>query len=166
MTDTLLGDTQRVEIALAGSAEDFALARELIAEYAETPEVDRCIRDLEAELAGVSENYSLPGGWLWIASVGGEATGCAALRPLGDGAGEMKRLYVRPPFRGRKVGRALAETVIREAGGAGFGAVRLDTLPSMRAAADLYLSMGFREIPPYGKGSPPGAIFMEIPLNG
>ena len=166
MTDTLSEDTQKVKIALAASAEDFALARELIAEYAETPEVDRCIRDLESELAGVSENYSPPRGWLWIASAGGKAAGCAALRPLGDGAGEMKRLYVRPPFRGRKVGRALAEAVIREAGETGFGALRLDTLPSMRAAAALYRSMGFREIPPCGEEPIPGAIYMEISLNG
>ena len=86
------------------------------------------------------------------------------MRDIGDGIGEMKRLYVRPAFQGTGLGRALVERVIAEAKAAGYRALRLDTLPMMERAIALYRSLGFREIPPYGD-NPPEAICFELPLH-
>jgi ribosomal protein S18 acetylase RimI-like enzyme len=87
-----------------------------------------------------------------------------ALRKLEDGIGEMKRLWVRPAFRGTRLGRRLVEAVLAEARAAGYRAVRLDTLPSMRAAQVLYVSLGFVDIPPYNDHPIEGTRFMELLL--
>jgi GNAT superfamily N-acetyltransferase len=116
--------------------------------------------DVEAELA------ALPGGYdaILLARDGAEIVGCVALRPLEEGACEMKRLYVRPAGRGSGAGRALAEASIARARGLGYRMMRLDTLPRMDAARTLYLSLGFRPIERYNENPIDGVLFFELRL--
>ena len=145
-------------------ASDPEEVRELFREYQAELGVDLCFQGFDRELAELPGDYGPPDGSLLVASVDGELAGCVALRRLGDGVCEMKRLYVRPAFRRRRVGRALAETVIATARERGYGRMRLDTLPSMTEASALYRSLGFREIAPYYRNPVPGARFLELEL--
>jgi ribosomal protein S18 acetylase RimI-like enzyme len=88
--------------------------------------------------------------------------GCVALRQIGEGLCEMKRLFVQPAFRGKGIGRALAEAIIEEGQRIGYKLMRLDT--AMEPAKSLYESLGFREIPPYQHVPVAGVVFMELEL--
>ncbi|HEV3408343.1 MAG TPA: GNAT family N-acetyltransferase [Gaiellaceae bacterium] len=145
-------------------ASDPEEVRALFREYQAELGVDLCFQGFDRELAELPGDYGPPDGSLLVASVDGELAGCVALRRLRDGVCEMKRLYVRPAFRRRRVGRALAEAVIATARERGYGRMRLDTLPSMGEASALYHSLGFREIPPYYRNPVPGARFLELEL--
>jgi ribosomal protein S18 acetylase RimI-like enzyme len=104
---------------------------------------------------------------LLLARTGGELAGCVALHPLEAGVCEMKRLYVRPNYRGHGIGRALLNTVLAEARAIGYQRMRLDTVePVMQDAVRMYRAYGFREIQPYRKNPIPGALYMEIELAG
>jgi ribosomal protein S18 acetylase RimI-like enzyme len=116
--------------------------------------------DLEAELAALPGNYDA----LLVASRDGEAVGCVALKPLPDGACEMKRLYVRPAARGSGAGRALVEASIARARVLGYAVMRLDTLPTMHTARALYTSLGFRPIKRYNDNPIAGVLFFELAL--
>lgn len=131
------------------SAEDLSQARALFTEYAGSLGFDLSFQKFEEELAGLPGEYAPPRGRLILALDGDEAMGCAALRELTPVVCEMKRLYVRPAFRGKGTGRALAEAVIEEARGIGYRRMWLDTVPSMAAAIALYRSLGFHPIAPY-----------------
>ncbi len=148
----------------AESPEAIATARELFVEYQRAIGVDLCFQGFQAELEGLPGAYAPPPGRLLIASVDGKAAGCGALRPLGGDAAELKRMWVRPGFRGRGLGRAVAEALLQAARAQGYARVRLDTLPVMTEARALYRSLGFAEIPPYNDNPLPGAIHMELAL--
>lgn len=139
--------------------EELDAVRELFREYGESVGSPICFESFAREIA------SLPGEYicLLVAEEAGQLAGCAALREIGDGVAEMKRLCVRPAFRGRGLGRLLTERILGEARALGYQLLRLDTLPVMESALTLYRSLGFREIPPYG-GNPPEAICFELPL--
>jgi|SRR5271169_2447361 len=145
----------------ATSPADIETARALFVEYQESLGISLCFQNFDAEVASLPGAYAAPEGRLLLAFVGDAPAGCVAFRKLEDGICEMKRLWVRPAFRGIRLGRQLAEAVLSEARAAGYRAVRLDTLPSMREAQALYVSLGFVDIPPYNDHPIEGTRFME-----
>jgi ribosomal protein S18 acetylase RimI-like enzyme len=146
--------------------EEIRTLRALLREYETELAVDLCFQGFEQELAGLPGDYVPPRGALLVAEVDGAVAGCVALRPLDRDACEMKRLYARPAFRGRGVGRALAAAVIAEARRIGYARMRLDTLPVMTEAQALYARIGFHEIPPYRENPVPGTRYLELILTG
>lgn len=153
-----------MDVVEATSAADIERVKDLFREYEQSLDVDLCFQGFEQELAGLPGAYAPPRGRLLLAMDGGRAAGCVALRPLTSDTCEMKCLYVRPDFRGRHLGRRLAERVLTEARVIGYAWMRLDTLPSMKEAIAMYRSLGFEEIPPYYANPVAGALFMELRL--
>lgn len=154
------------EILRAQSPDDIKHARELFKEYAAWLEIDHCFQNFEKEMAELPGEYAPPNGRLFLASKDTEIAGCLAMRKIGESICEIKRLFVRPEFRGQGLGRQLAEAIIREAKQLGYQRMRLDTLPpKMNDAIALYRSLGFKEIEPYYHNPVPGAKFMELELR-
>jgi ribosomal protein S18 acetylase RimI-like enzyme len=153
-----------LSIRAASTPEDFALARTLFLEYAASLGFDLSFQDFDREIASLPGDYREPTGCILLARDGDAAGGCAAVRPLADEVCEMKRLYVRPEWRGKGAGRLLAEAVLREGRARGYRRMRLDTVPGMDKAIRLYRALGFREIDPYRKNPIPGALFFEREL--
>jgi ribosomal protein S18 acetylase RimI-like enzyme len=165
-------DTQQIPvIALATptTAEELETVRNIFREYAQGLGVDLCFQQFDRELAELPGDYAAPFGALLLATVDGEVAGCCALRPLDaadyPNASEMKRLYVRKPFRGFGLGRQLAEAALEAAREAGYACVLLDTLDEMEAARELYMDLGFHEIPPYYHNPIPGAHYLKAQLT-
>jgi len=138
--------------------------RALIEEYCRWIDPDLTFQEIEAELDGLPGDYAPPGGILLVGFIDDRLEGIVACRQWSAEICEMKRLYVRPTARGARLGRRLAETVIREARAIGYARMRLDTLPSMKEAFALYQTLGFREIAPYYATPIVGTRFMELSL--
>ena len=155
-----------LQIMQALDDEDVDHVRALFQEYAmEWPGSDLEAENFEDELTNLPEGYDPPHGRLLLAISHGQPAGCIALKQLGDGVCEIKRLYVRPQFRGLRIGRSLAEAIIGEARKIGYARVRLDTVQSMEMAKSLYRSLGFKEIDAYNDKQMRGTIFMELTFN-
>ena len=161
-----MNELSLTKIIRAQSPEDIEHARTLFKEYAAWLEISLCFQNFEKELAELPGEYAPPNGRLFLASRDTCIAGCVALRKIGEGICEIKRLFVRPEFRGQGLGRRLAEAMIREARQLGYKRMRLDTLPpKMNDAIALYRTLGFVEIEPYNNNPVPGAKFMELSLR-
>jgi putative acetyltransferase len=148
------------------SGEDVEHARGLFKEYAEWLGFSLCFQNFDKELAGLPGDYSPPNGRLLLALKDDQVAGCIALRKIAEGTGEMKRLYVRPQFRGKGLGRMLTETIIKAAHDLGYERLRLDTLPGrMDQAIAMYRSLGFKDIEPYYNNPYEDAAYMELTLE-
>jgi ribosomal protein S18 acetylase RimI-like enzyme len=158
--------TANYEIDQASSPEQIAEIRVLFLEYAESLGFSLCFQGFDQELAGLPGGYAPPEGRLLLASASGRSAGCVALHKLEEGVCEMKRLYVRPAYRGTGLGRTLAEQVITAAQAIGYRRIRLDTVaPVMKDAVELYRRLGFVEIAPYRPNPMPGTLYMELSFS-
>ncbi len=149
----------------AESTLQIAQARELFLEYAHSLGFSLCFQNFDKELATLPGDYAPPGGRLLLAGFDNQLAGCIALHQLEPGICEMKRLYLRPQFRGKGLGRALADQIISEARQIGYERMRLDTVePVMKDAVAMYRTLGFKEINPYCANPIEGALYMELDL--
>ncbi len=154
-----------MEILQAQSPAEIQRVRELFEEYVAWLGINLCFQNYDKEVAELPGEYAPPNGRLLLAVVDGVIAGCVALRSLGSGACEMKRLFVRPTYRGQGLGWELVESIVEEAREIGYERMRLDTLPGkMDQAIEMYRSLGFREIEPYYHNPVAGATFMELVL--
>ena len=139
--------------------------KELFLEYAQTLDIDLSFQDFETELKTLPGKYGKPDGALIIALVDNKVAGCVALRKLSADICEMKRLYVRDNYRGLGLGKKLISMIIEEAKSLSYSHIRLDTLPNMKKAQDLYSSFCFYDIEPYVYNPILGTRYMELKLN-
>lgn len=162
-------DTPPIELLTPATPEDLDAARDIFREYASTLTVDLDFQNFDAELAALPGAYAPPRGALLLARTKGALAGCCALRPMDSSdypnAAEMKRLFVRPAFRGLRLGRLLTEAILDEARRAGYSSVLLDTLDEMESARALYEDLGFQEIPPYYHNPHAGAHYLKVDLD-
>ena len=164
----------RGTIDAAAWPEEVPLARELFLEYADWLDLDLCFQGFDAELAGLPGGYAPPHGNLWFArvhdGVGGAVAGVVGLRPFGsDGEArrvcEMKRLWVRPGYRGLGLGRRLAEQTLEAAEAMGYRRMVLDTVNHMSEAQALYATLGFRDRSAQVRDPHPELVYLERDLG-
>ena len=154
-----------VQIREAKTSRLVSSARDLIKEYSVSLGIDLSFQDFDKEMAEFPAHYTRPDGRVFVAVEQGEAVGVVGVRMFSRRVCELKRMYVRPEFRGKGVGRMLAERAIREAREIGYDRMRLDTLSRLKEAVSLYSSLGFKEIPPYRANPNKGVVYMELELG-
>jgi len=166
--DSLLPSTEQPVLGIASTPAELEAVRQLFQEYADQLGVDLCFQNFAQELRELPGEYAAPRGALLVARVGDALVGCCALRPLDaadyPNAAEMKRLFVRPAYRGLSLGRLLAEGILDAARQSGYDCVLLDTLDDMEAARALYEELGFEEVPPYYFNPIAGAHYLKADL--
>jgi putative acetyltransferase len=158
-------DSNRIKLIQVESGEYLEHIKELFNEYAESLGFNLSFQNFHREYTELPGEYAIPDGCLLLALYDKKVAGCVALRKFGEGICEMKRLYVRPEFRGKGIGKRLAIAIIEKARDIGYKSMKLDTIPSMKQAIALYKSLGFKKIKPYRYNPIPGAMFMELKLN-
>jgi ribosomal protein S18 acetylase RimI-like enzyme len=154
-----------VRIAEARWPEDHATVEALFREYVASLSEDISFQNVDDELSTLPGKYARPGGVVLIAWDGAAAAGAIACRMFEPGVAEMKRLYVRPGYRGSGLGRELANELIEDARGRGYRTIMLDTLQSMSAARTLYRDLGFVPVEPYYANPLPGVMYMALELG-
>ena len=144
---------------------------ELLREYTRMlveldPEYQKSLdeQNYDEEQEHLEDKYGLPGGRLYLAWYDGELAGCVGMKKLDDKTGELKRLYVRPAFRGQHLGRKLVERIIEDARSLGYSRLMLDTMPELVSARQMYENMGFQVTKRYNNSPLDTTIFMEYRL--
>ena len=155
-----------IELTHVESGREIDEIRELFLDYARSLSFSLCFQNFDRELMELPGVYGSPQGRLVLCKVDGRPAGCIALKPLEPGVCEMKRLFVRPEFRGKKIGLKLAQHIVHEARIIGYSFMRLDTIrDSMENAIAMYRSLGFKEIPAYYDSPISNALYMELDLK-
>jgi len=150
---------------VAGPGAQLEAVRALFLDYAQSLGFSLCFQGFDEELRTLPGMYAPPRGRLLLAMEGDAPAGCVGLHEWDAQIAEMKRLYVRPAFRGRGLGRILTDAALADARALGYRSIRLDTIPTlMQPAIALYRELGFREIPPYRDNPIPGALYLELHL--
>jgi putative acetyltransferase len=157
-----------IEVPLSPQA--WSEARAIVREYAQSLHFELCFQDFEAEWSAMESHYAAPSGLFLLAHLRGAVAACGGFRRLDDvdypNACELKRLYVRPAFRRYGLGRTLTLALMDRARESGYSTMLLDTLDDMEAARELYVSLGFIEVPPYYFNPIPGAHYLKVDLEG
>ena len=143
---------------------DLAAIRQIFQEYTDSLQVDLGFQHYDEELQNLEQKYGMPQGRIYAAYVEGALAGCMAFHALGDTSCELKRLYVRPAFRGRGLSRKLMERAFADAREIGYKEAYLDTLESLQSAVALYAHLGFEEIPAYYPNPLPGVLYYKKKL--
>lgn len=154
-----------IKIIPAESEKDLEIVRKLFKEYAKSLGFDLSFQDFKKELTELPGDYTPPFGCILLAKDKEQIAGCLALRKMDENICEIKRLYVKPEFRGKGIGKKLSVAIIQKARETGYKSMRLDTVPSMKEAIALYQSLGFKEIKPYRYNPIEGTTFMELTLK-
>jgi GNAT superfamily N-acetyltransferase len=154
-----------IRLSQPQSGADWQTARRLVEEYATTLDLDLSFQGFAHEVEHLSSAYASPAGAFLLAEETGVHLGCVGVRRFSDGVGEVKRLYVRPVARGRGVGRLLAQGILARAAALGYSRLLLDSLPSMREAQSLYVSLGFKPTAPYRFNPVVDTVYLELPLG-
>ena len=154
-----------LRVNFAQGQSDFDIARILFLEYSETLGFSLCFQGFDKELENLPGKYGTPRGCILLAWDELDCVGCVGLRPLSDTVSEMKRLYVKPAYRGNGLGKLLAEMILKFARESNYSKIMLDTLSSMESAQRLYRSIGFSETTPYYNNPHPDVVFYEFDFN-
>lgn len=154
-----------IRLVAATTTADLESIRTLFQEYGDSLGVNLDYQGFESELRDLPGTYAPPAGTLLLAFNDDDLVGCVGMRPIDEATAEMKRLYVRPSGRGLGLGRTLAEAAIRFATATGYERMRLDTLPQMERAQELYRSLGFTPIDAYRFSPVPGTVFLELVIG-
>lgn len=152
----------QIEIKIANDRIDDV--KTLFQEYSASLGIDLAYQNYSEEFAALPGKYDMPDGRLYIATVDGAPAGCVAMRKLDADRAEMKRLYVRNPYRGLHIGQMLATQIISDAAEIGYHTLLLDTLANMQSAQALYRQLGFVEIDAYYQCPIAGTVFMQLSL--
>jgi len=153
-----------MQVAQVQSAEELADVRRLFEEYWTSFGFTPCFQNFGAELEALPGVYVPPDGALALATLDGRIAGCVALRRVDAARCEMKRLYVRPEFRGSGAGLKLLHWIVERARAAGYHEIVCDTMPVMAKALTMYDRFGFERSEPYGASPTPGAIYLRMKL--
>lgn len=159
-----MSDPVNFEIIKAKCIADFTVAGRLFREYAQSIGIDLSFQHFEEELQSLEQQYAVPAGALLLVRSGGIYGGCAGIRAWNENTCELKRMYLRPEFRSKGIGKGLLLAACDTARTLGYRTMRLDSLPHMTAAIRLYRSFGFEDILPYRPNPVEGAVFLEKQL--
>jgi putative acetyltransferase len=153
-----------IKYKFSKSDKDFADAKDLFVEYANSLNFELCFQNFEEEISNLPAQYSEPTGCIILCYENDKSIGCVGLRKFAEDVCEMKRLYLRKEARGKGIGRVLANIIIEKARELGYKKMQLDTIETMKEAIALYKSMGFKEIKPYRYNPLDSVLYMELDL--